>query len=192
MSCFHDFTSPLWELLAGNLLLLLCSLFYLVWWVVCFRPNAAGGHSGGVFLAFAFLTGIAAVILMSNGASVLSSVSKGLPVRFIVIGAVVLYLVLLPVTAVVFHRQVTSELLIMILWAALELSVIDVLYGTSRFGVGRTAVAAAFVGAALVVGLICYVLYYRLDGAASYIDGMIPLASDAAVMAVFLGLLALS
>ena len=78
----------------------------------------------------------------------------------------------------------------MVLWAALELSVVNVLYGTGRFGVGRTTVMAALIGIATVAGLICYVLYYRLDGTASYIDGMIPLSSDAAVMLVFLGVLA--
>jgi hypothetical protein len=36
------------------------------------------------------------------------------------------------------------------------------------------------------------VLYYRLDGTASYWNGMVPLMMDAFVMAVFLGVLAVS
>jgi hypothetical protein len=192
MSCFHNFTAPLWELFSGNLLFLFCSLFYLVWWIVAFRPNSSGGSSGGVFIMFAFITGIAALVLMSVGVNALARDSKALPVRFILLGAVALYLILLPVTAVVFHRQVTSELIIMLIWAALELSVITVLYGTGRFGVGRTALAVTIVCIATVIGLICYLLYYRLDGASNYIDGMIPLATDAVVMAAFLGILAFS
>lgn len=192
MGCFHNFTAPVWELFAGNFLFLFCSLFYLVWWIVCFRPHVSGGNSGGIFLVFAFLTGIAALTLMSVGISALAHDSKALPVRFILIGAAVLYLILLPVTAVVFHRQVTSELIIMIVWAALELSVITVLCGTGRFSVGRTLVMAVVIGIATIVGLICYVLYYRLDGAANYIDGMIPLVADAVSMAVFLGIQAFS
>lgn len=192
MECFHNFTTPLWELFTGNLLFVICSLFYLVWWIVCFRPNSSGGAVGGVFITFAFITGITAFALMSVGINSLSQNSKALPIRFILFGAVALYLILLAVTAVVFHRQVTSELLIMIVWAALELSVITVLFGNGYFSVGRTAVTTALIGAATIIGLICYVLYYRLDGTASYIDGMIPLATDAVVIAVILGVLALS
>src|SRR5665648_126557 len=47
MTCFHNFTAAVWQIFAGNLLLLICSIFYLVWWVVCFGPNADGKTAGG-------------------------------------------------------------------------------------------------------------------------------------------------
>jgi hypothetical protein len=192
MTFFHSFTAPLWEVFSGNLLLLLCSLFYLIWWVVSFRPNSSGGPAGGVCITAAFISGVAAIALMSVGISSLSHASKGLPVRFVLIGAAVLFVVLLLVTALVFHRQVTSELIIIHIWAALEFSAVAVLYGTGHFGPGRAAALAALVGLATVVGLISYVLYYRLEGMSGYWDGMVPLATDALVMAVFLGVLAVS
>ena len=188
MTCFRNFTAPLWEIFAGNLLLLFCSLFYLAWWVVSYRPNS----SGGFYLTAAFITGFAAIALMSVGINSLSQDSKGLPVRFILMGGAALLLVLLPVTAFAFHRIVTSELIIMHIWAALELSAVAVLYGTERFGAGRAATLAALVGIATVAGLICYVLYYRLDETARYWIGMVPLTADAFVMAVFLGVSAVS
>ena len=89
-----------------------------------------------------------------------------------------------------FHRQVTSELIIILIWAALEFSAIAVLYGTGRFGLGGAVTMAVLVGIATIVGVICYVLYYRLEGMSSYRVGMVPLATDAFVMAVFLGMLA--
>ena len=192
MTCFHNFTAPLWEIFAGNLLLLFCSLFYLVWWVVSFRPNSSGGSAGVFYITAAFITGVAAIALMSGGINSLSQDSKSLPVRFILLGSAALFLVLLLVTAIAFHRIVTSELIIIHIWAALELSVVAVLYGTGCFGPGRAATLAALVGIATVIGLICYVLYYRLDGTASYWNGMVPLMMDAFVMAVFLGVLAVS
>jgi len=192
MTCFHNFTAPLWEIFAGNLLLLFCSLFYLVWWVVSFRPNSSGGSAGVFYITAAFITGVAAIALMSGGINSLSQDSKSLPVRFILLGSAALFLVLLLVTAIAFHRIVTSELIIIHIWAALELSVVAVLYGTGRFGPGRAATLATLVGIATVIGLICYVLYYRLDGTASYWNGMVPLMMDAFVMAVFLGVLAVS
>lgn len=192
MNCFHQFTAPLWELFTGNLLLFGCSLFYLAWWLVSFRPGVSKSAGGAVFLAFAFLCGIAAVLLLGLGLNSLSGVSKGLPVRYIFIGAFVLYFILLAVTAFCFQRQVTSELLLMLLWAALELAIVAVLTGTGRFGAGRAAVMTALIALATAAGLVCYVLYYRLSGLPSYWDGMVPLISDAAVMAVFSGVLALS
>lgn len=192
MTYFHNFTAPVWEIFSGNLLLLLCSLLYLTWWVVSFRPNSSGGSAGFFCITAAFLAGIAAVFLMSAGIYSLSENSRGLPVRFILIGGAVLYLILLFVTTRVFHRTVTSELIIILIWAVLELSAVNVLYGAGRFGSGRAAILAALVGIATVVGLICYVLYYRLDGMSSYRDGMVPLITDALAMVIFLGTLAVS
>ena len=192
MACFYNFTSPIWEIFAGNLLLLFCSLFYLAWWVVSFRPNSSGGPAGGFCITAAFITGVAAIALISGGINSLSQDSKGLPVRYILLGCAALFVVLLPVSTIAFHRIVTSELIIIHIWTALELSAVAVLYGTGRFGAGRAAALAALVGIATVAALICYVLYYRLDETASYRVGMVPLAADAFVMAVFLGVLAVS
>jgi hypothetical protein len=192
MGYFHDFTAPLRELFAGNLLFFLCCLFYLAWWLICFKPGASAGSAGGIFLAFAFLTGIAAVITLSASIRALAPLSKTLPVRYILLGAAAAYLILLAVTVSFFHRPATSELLIMHIWAALELAAVAVLHGTGRFGAGRAGTLTALVGAATAAGVICYVLYYRLGSTASYVDGMVPLASDALVTAAFLGILAVS
>ncbi|MBN2534553.1 MAG: hypothetical protein JXB88_16840 [Spirochaetales bacterium] len=192
MIFFRNFTAPLWQMFAGEFLLLFCSLFYLAWWVVSFRPGSSGGPAGTFCIVAAFITGIAALALMSFSIHSLSQNSKGLPVWFILVGGAALFIVLLPVSSIVFHRQVTSELIIIHIWAILELSAIAVLHGTGRFGTGRTATLAALAGIATVVGLICYMLYYRLDKTASYRSGMIPLAADALVMTVFLAVLAIS
>ena len=190
MICFQNFTASLWEVFSGNLLLFFCSLFYLYWWVVTFRPDSSGGPAGVFCITAAFITGIAAIALLSVGISSLSHDSMGLPVKFILIGTAVLFVVLLFVTTIVFQRQVTSELIIILIWAALEFSAIAVLYGTGRFGLGGAVTMAVLVGIATIVGVICYVLYYRLEGMSSYRVGMVPLATDAFVMAVFLGMLA--
>ncbi|HZK88418.1 MAG TPA: hypothetical protein VFC27_04610 [Anaerovoracaceae bacterium] len=192
MICFRNFTTPLWEIFTGNLLLLFCSFCYLVWWFVSFNPNSSGGSAGMFFIAAAFISGIAAIFLTSSGINWLSQDSKSFPVKFILLGSAVVFLILLLVTTIVFHRMVTSELLIIHIWAVLELSMVVVLYGTGHFGFGRVAILSALTGIAFVAGLICYILYYRLDGTASYWDGMIPLIIDAFVMSVFLGVLAVS
>ncbi|MBN1532155.1 MAG: hypothetical protein JXA20_05795 [Spirochaetes bacterium] len=188
MILFRDFTLPLWKLFAGNLLLLACSLCYLAWWAASFRQNS----SGGAFIAAAFITGIAAMAAMSNGIASLSRDSGGTAVAYILAGALVLFIILLIITSFAFRRPVTSELLILHLWGALELSAAAVLYGSKRLGTARAAVLVALVAAATVAGLVCYVLYYRVDEAARFRIGMVPLIVDSSVAAVFLGMMASS
>jgi hypothetical protein len=192
MSFFRNVTAPLWEIFVGNLLLLLCSLFYLAWWIVAYRPDSTGrSAAGGFYIAAAFITGIAAGAFLSVGIYSLSFDSKGLPVWSVLMGGVVLFAVMLPLTAIVFHRQVTSELTIMHIWLVLEAAALAVLYGTGRFGAGRTVFMAVLVGIAFIASLICYMLHYRLDETAGYWNGMIPLAAVAIVMTVFLVMLAI-
>lgn len=193
MKYFHNFTIPVWQIFFGNLLLLFCSLFYLIWWIVTFRPASAGGSAAGVLcIAIAFITGLAAIALVSAGINSLSPYAQSLPVRYILLGGTVLFVVLLLVTSMAFQRPVTSELMIIHIWTVLELSAVAVLSGTGRLGPGQAVTLAALIGIAFIAGLICYLLYYRLGGMAGYWDGMVPLIMDAFVLTVFLGVLAVS
>ncbi len=191
MNYFHNFTASIWELFIGNLLLLFCTLFYLAWWVVSYRPGSSGiSASSGFYLTVAFITGIAAIVLMSYSINSLSPDSDSLSVKYIAISVGVLFFIMLAITSIIFHRRMTSELMLIHVWTALELSAVITLYGIRRFGVGRTAILSILIGIAYIVGLICYVLYYRLNDTASYWNGMIPLITDAFAVAVFLALMA--
>ena len=117
---------------------------------------------------------------------------NGLPVKLIWIRVGVLFLAVLAMTIIIFQRIVTSELILIHIWLALELSAVAVLYGTGRFGLGQAVALAILMGMATLAGLVCYVLYYRLDEAASYWSGMIPLIADALVVMVFTAVLAVA
>lgn len=192
MTLFRNFNLPVWEIFGGNLLLLLCSIFYLVWWAIAFKPNSNSGASGGIYVGFAFIFGIAALAMISHSISSLSEYSKGIQKKFILTGSAILFIVVLLVTIIALHRIFTSELIIIHIWAALELCAVTVLYGTGRFSLGQAVTLAVLVGIAFAVGIICYVLYYRLDQTAAYWDGMVPIAVDAVVAVIFAGVLAVS
>jgi len=149
MTCFHNFTAPVWQIFAGNLLLFICSLFYLVWWVIGFKPDAsgktAGGSAGVIYLSGAIIAGIAAIILLAGGINTLSKDAKAVPVWLILLGGTVLFAVMILVTTAVYHRPMTSELIIVHIWAVLELCALAVLYGTGRFGPGRTVILLTLV-----------------------------------------------
>ena len=169
---------PAKVLLTGNWIMALCGVFYLAWWVAAFRPpKPRSTPVGWVLLALAFLAGMAGFYLMGRTlVEPVSEVNPGVPGRWITLTGAVAYAVLLAGTTLIFHRQVTSELLIIVAWTVLELCTVSFLY---RCGGLRNAAAwtlAGIVLAAAVASLICYLLYYRLPYTPGFIVGCIPLA----------------
>jgi hypothetical protein len=193
MTLFRDFIGPDWKIFTGNMLMLTTCAFYLAWWGLAFKPGetARRGYTG-VLIAGAVVTGICAITLLSLGIAELVGQGKGIPLSLILIGAVAAYIVLLATTKLLCGRPVTSELLIMIVWAAVELAAIGVLRQSGRFSVFAASSLGILVALATVAGLVCYVLYYRLDETAGYVDGFIPLAVDAGAVAAFLAAHALA
>lgn len=193
MTCFRDFTIPLWQVFGGNLLMFATIMFYIAWWLATFRPNSTGKTAGaGFFIALAVLAGVAAIISMFSGIGSLSQSGKGFPVIYILLGAAAFYIILLAVTRIAFRRPVTAELLLITIWVALEGSAIAVLQGSNRFSMGQTLTLATLVVLATGAGMVCYILYYRLDQISRFWNGLIPLLADAGVVTVFLVVLAFS
>ena len=98
-------------------------------------------------------------------------------------GCIAVYLILLAVTRLLFKRPVTTELFLIIGWAMLALSEINILYGVGRFSYRLAVIFTIVIGVAALISLVCYVLYYNLGNYAGYFDGMVPLLMAALVMA---------
>jgi hypothetical protein len=193
MTLFHDFTVPEWKVFYGNLLMLATCAFYISWWVFTFRPGADGSPSfSAVLIIAALFSGVAAIALLFSGISSPAVSGLAVPVLYVLAAAAVSYVLLLEVTRIVFHRPVTSELLVMIVWATAELAAIAALRYSGRFGVAQIAVLSPLVVLATFAGVVCYVLYYNLDAEASFTAGLIPLIVDAGVVSVFLAVQTLS
>jgi len=193
MIFFRGFTVPIWKIFGGNLLLFVSIMFYIAWWIVTFHPSRTGKTAmAGIFIALAFLAGVAAILIKFSGISSMSQAEKGFPVIYILLGAAAFYIILLAVTRIAFQRPVTSELLLITVWVALEGSAIAVLQGSNRFIPGQTWTLATLVILATGTGIVCYILYYRLDEISRFWNGLMPLIMDAGVVTVFLVILALS
>ena len=164
-------------LLTGNWLMAVCGGFYLAWWIIVFRPpEPRSTPAGWILLTMAFLTGIAGFYRMGRVlTSPFDEVRHGVRGLWIVASGAVLYAVLLVGTSLLFHRQVTSELLIITAWAALELCAVSFLHRSGALNQADTVPLAALILIATAVSLVCYLLYYRLPYMMSYIDGCIPL-----------------
>lgn len=180
----HDFGFPEKQIFRSNILLILCCVFYLAWWLLAFKPTGAiRGMKTGWLLIPAFVAGLAAIILAVKGLQSASLQTALFPGGLLLWGGIAAYLILLAATRLLFQRQVTTELFLIVGWAVLALSEINVLYGVGRFSHGLAVVFTVVIGIASVISLVCYVLYYNLGNRAGYFDGMVPLFMVTLVMA---------
>lgn len=165
------------QILKGNLLLVVCCIFYLIWWLLAFRPSSPlKGFRSGWLLIPAAASGIAGVLFAVKGCKAVPDSAVLFSLRTLAIVGVAVYFLLLLITGIVFHRAVTTELVLIVGWTVLMLAEISTVYGAGILGHTQ---AFALMAAAVMVGfasLICYLLYYHLDKTAGYLDGILPLA----------------
>jgi hypothetical protein len=167
----------------GEVLLVVCSLSYLVWWTITFRPSVRTPPGGGLFLAGAVVGGLGGLVLLAVGIAALLSKASLLALGATIVGGVLVGALLLYLTSSVAHRPVTTELPLIVVWATMQLAAGITLWTA---GVLSPPAAAAWIvatGIATLIGLACYLIFYRLDPIPAYWIGMVPLAIDGAVAA---------
>ena len=172
------------QILIGNVLFVLCCMFYLAWWLLAFKPSGAiTGMKTGWLLIPASLFGLAGVVLAILGVS--KKVEGALLFRggYILCGGIALFILLLVVTSRLLKRPVTTELVLIVGWGMLALTEINALHGLGFFSRRLSIGFIIIISVSFLISLVCYVLYYRLDKKAGYIDGMIPLLMAALSMA---------
>ena len=178
------------KIAVGQILLIICCIFYLIWWSISYRPgvevNRAGGLNGILLMITAFC-GLAGVFVSIYGVNVIPKTGRmKITGGQAVIGWILLYVMLLIVTRFIFHRQVTTELLLITGWAALEITVISSLGGAGKLSDTRFFILLAVIVAAVVVSMILYVLYYRMEEMKAFYAAMVPLITEAISMAAVL------
>lgn len=176
-----NFTSR--QIFESNILLIICCIFYLAWWLLAFKPTGAvKGIKTGWLLIPAFVSGLAAIIFAAKGISAASVSVTLFPSGSLLWGGIAAYIILLAVTRFLLNRSVTTELFLIVGWAVLAMSEINVLYGTGCFSYRPAVTFTVIIVAAALISLICYILYYSLGERAGYFDGMVPLIMIAMVM----------
>lgn len=170
-------------LVTGHGMLALCAAFYLAWWWEFFRPREVRPQGleygiGVELIVIAAILGILGVIRICSG---LAGLPTAIPGIVLWPCAVAAYVILAVVTKRAFDRPITTELLLIVAWAALEVAVAGALLAAgSGFAVPLLVLAAlGFVGS-----MVCYVLYYRLSGWAAFYDGCGPLVAVGIIAAV--------
>lgn len=171
--------------LTGNILLIACCAFYLAWWIIAFKPSGAvKGMKSGWLLIPAFILGIASVAMICSGVSATENSSMLIPSSLIAGAGLILYFALLALTWLLLKRPVTTELLLIIGWAALAAAEVSALYGRGAYTMLAASALIACVIILAAVSLVCYLLYYQLDSIKGYYDGMLPLVAVQVMMAI--------
>lgn len=175
-----DLQSVTGKIITGNLLFAACCIVYLIWWSVAFRPGytAAMGVKGFLFLATAVL-GVAGLAVIIQGCNMTSG---GVRYIGIIAAGAAVYIVLLILTNVLMHRQVTTELMLIVFWACMQVCACDALYGADVISRAAFIVMAAVVLVFAAAGMICYLKYYDLPPMTAFYDGMVPLILFAVCM----------
>ena len=113
------------QILAGNVWIVACCIFYLMWWLMAFKPSGAvTGMKTDWLLLPALAAGAIGVLMALQGIYRISPEPNSylFPGGAVLIGGVVAYTVLLVVTLLVFKRPVTTELFLIVGWGMLALS----------------------------------------------------------------------
>jgi hypothetical protein len=175
----------------GEVLLVVCSLSYLVWWTITFRPSGRTPHGGGPFLAGAVLGGLGGLALLGVGIAALLAKASLPALGATIIGGVLVGALLFSVTSRVAHRPVTTELPLIIVWATMQLAAGVTLRTAGVLKASGSDAWFVATAVATLVGLVCYLIFYRLDPIPAYWIGMVPLAVDGVVAAILAALVAL-
>ena len=172
------------QIFIGNIFFLICCVFYLAWWLLAFKPTGAvTGMKTGWLLIPASIAGLIGVIQILRGILTETQANLLLPGGYILWGGIAVFIILLAVTVLLFKRPVTSELILIVGWGMLALVEINSLFGAGLFSHKLSVGLFFLIFISVAVSLVCYILYYRMDSRAGYIDGMIPLILAALVMA---------
>lgn len=178
------------RVITGQILLILCCAVYLIWWYRGFRPGVIVSRVGG-------LNGVLLLITAALGLSgVFFSLTPMKAIREpvasqsgIVIGGVAAYFILLLITKIVFHRVVTTELILIVGWTMLELTVADRLYAAGALSGSSLLTVCAVLAAAFLISIVLYVAYYQMEEMKAFYAAMVPLVTEAAAMMVLTGVL---
>lgn len=170
------YASQLHALAIGHGLLALCAAFYLAWWFEFFRPREVrpAGLEYGFGVALIVCAVICGLLAVVRICTTLGSLPNAIPAMALWPCAIAAYAILAVVTSRVLDRPITTELLLIVAWAALEVAVVGALLAVSApFALPLLVLAlVGFVGA-----MVCYLLYYRLSGWPAFLDGCGPLVA---------------
>jgi len=178
------------KVLAGQLLLILCCLFYLIWWYRGYRPGVTANRAGGINGLLLLITAALGVAGLSLSLMYVPEIAEPkINPAGIVTAGILSYFVLLLITKYAFHRIVTTELFLIVGWTILEMTVINRLDAAGVLSGREFAAMCIVIAIAFLISMVLYVAYYRMEEMKAFYAAMVPLVTEAVSMAVLVWML---
>lgn len=185
-------TPGIYFVVIGQILLIVCCVFYLIWWSFSYRPgevvNRVSGFRGILFLT-TILAGIAGLFLSFFGMRLMDAASTKLSGTAIALAGFAAYFILFFITRYGLGRPVTTELVLIVGWTVLEIELLNHLNGAGVLGDRGFMYSGLIIAAAFLLSIILYVLYYRLEENTAFYAAMVPLISEGVSMGAVLCML---
>ena len=124
------------------------------------------------------------LVLLAVGIVALLPRASWLALGATIVGGVLVGALLLYLTSSVAHRPPTTELPLIVVWATGQLAAGVTLRTAGVLGAPAASAWIVATAIATLVGLACYLIFYRLDPIPAYWIGMVPLAVDGVVAAL--------
>lgn len=178
------------HIITGQILLIVCCIFYMIWWYRGFKPNVEADRLGsinGILLLITAVLGVAGILFSLMPTPKTAGTKYGQ--MYIIIGGIAAYIILMMVTKYAFNRIVTSELFLIVGWTILELSLLNRLDGSNLLSGTGLMVVYVSVVLAFIISMILYVAYYRMEDNAAFYSAMVPLVTEATSMGMLLVML---
>ncbi len=175
-------------LIAGQISLILCCIFYLLWWRAGFYPGVTVSRVTGrvgILLYITAALGVLGVILSVTGANHIVAGKDIISGTAVLIGDVLVYIVLLLGSRFLLHRQVTTELFLIVGWSMLMILAAGKVYSADAINDRSFIAMLIIIAVAAALSMIFYLAYYNVSPMRGYIYGMIPLITEAFSMLIF-------
>ena len=178
------------QIIIGQVLLIICCIFYLIWWYLGFRPNTTVNRMGGINGILLLLTAIFGISGISFSLMPTpETINTQYRQLLIVLAGIGVYFLLMFITSTVFHRIVTSELFLIVGWTMLELSLLNRLSGSGFLTGSKLVAVYTVIVLAFIISMILYVTYYRMEEMKAFYSAMVPLITEGLSMGVLVWML---
>ncbi|MBN1413407.1 MAG: hypothetical protein JW969_21370 [Spirochaetales bacterium] len=138
-----------------------------------------------------FVTGLAGVVLIifSLFGGSAEAYTEGINYWPVLLTCIAVFFIVFLPTSIFLKRPFTSELPLLLIWGGIEAPALITAGYLEFFSLTPLIICTALNTLAAITGLACYAVFYRLEGTARFIDGLIPYAAitfSMTVTAVFL------
>jgi hypothetical protein len=169
-------------LIVVHALFVLSGITYFAYWIL---QDAAPGPTAVALFFLSILFGFGGAIGASSVAlaSVPLSDGRRLKLWHIIVANLALLVAVYAVTSGLMGRVFTTELVFVVIWSTTEYCAVRAALSRGWLSGHGAAVAAVLVSLGLAVGLVCYAIYFLLDGRMRFYSGLVPYGAVSLVMA---------